>query len=146
MLNRPLPPVDMVIPDVVVNECLLCRFVYGAMHDVCSYAVAGYGLLSQFHQPPLQYMGISPHRWISRYAYMSTSESLKKLLGQTLQLGKLADTLTRDSMPELDSMAVVTILTAMEEQFNFIVEDDDISADTFATFGSLVDFVEAKLT
>lgn len=82
---------------------------------------------------------------------MSTSESLKKLLGQTLQLGKLADTLTRDSMllgaiPELDSMAVVTILTAMEEQFNFIVEDDDISADTFATFGSLVDFVEAKLT
>lgn len=82
---------------------------------------------------------------------MSTSESLKKLLGQTLQLGKLADTLTRDSMllgaiPELDSMAVVTILTAMEEQFNFIVEDDDISADTFATFGSLLDFVEAKLT
>lgn len=43
-------------------------------------------------------------------------------------------------------MAVVTLLTAMEEQFNFTVEDDDISADTFATFGSLVDFVEAKLT
>lgn len=82
---------------------------------------------------------------------MSTSESLKKLLVQTLQLGSHAETLTRESrllgaVPELDSMAVVTLLTAMEEQFNFTVEDDDISADTFATFGSLVDFVEAKLT
>lgn len=82
---------------------------------------------------------------------MSTSESVKQLLEQTLQLSTHAEVLTRQSallgaMPELDSMAVVTLLAAMEEFFNFTIEDDEISADTFATFGSLVDFVDAKLT
>jgi acyl carrier protein len=81
---------------------------------------------------------------------MSTTENVKKLLAQTLQLGSRADTLTADSallgaLPELDSMAVVTILTAMEDYFGFTVDDDEISADTFETFGSLVAFVDAKL-
>lgn len=42
-------------------------------------------------------------------------------------------------------MAVVHVLTAIEEQFGIIVADDDVSADTFLTFGSLADFVESKL-
>ena len=81
---------------------------------------------------------------------MSTSDNVKKLLAQTLQLGPRAEALNPDSpllgaIPELDSMAVVSILTAMEEYFGFTVEDDEISADTFETFGSLVAFVDAKL-
>lgn len=81
---------------------------------------------------------------------MSTSDNVKKLLAQTLQLGPRANALTHDSallgaIPELDSMAVVTILTAMEEYFGITVEDDEISADTFETLGSLVEFVDAKL-
>ena len=42
-------------------------------------------------------------------------------------------------------MAVVHVLTAIEEQFGIIVADDDVSAETFSTFGSLADFVESKL-
>ena len=42
-------------------------------------------------------------------------------------------------------MAVVTVITALEDQFGFVVEDDEISAETFATFGSLVQFVESKV-
>lgn len=81
---------------------------------------------------------------------MSNIQAVKNLLAQTLQLGARADSLTLDSpllgaMPELDSMAVVTILTAMEEHFGFSVDDDEISADTFATLGSLTAFVEQKL-
>lgn len=81
---------------------------------------------------------------------MTTADSVKQLLAQTLQLGSRAAALNKDSallgaIPELDSMAVVTILTAMEEYFGITVEDDEISADTFETFGSLVDFVDAKL-
>jgi acyl carrier protein len=81
---------------------------------------------------------------------MTTADSVKQLLAQTLQLGPRASALNKDSallgaIPELDSMAVVTILTAMEEYFGITVEDDEISADTFETFGSLVDFVDAKL-
>ncbi len=49
------------------------------------------------------------------------------------------------AIPELDSMAVVALITGMEERFGIIVDDDDIDGSIFATVGSLVDFVEAKL-
>ena len=49
------------------------------------------------------------------------------------------------AVPELDSMAVVADITTREERFGFVVEDDDIDGSTFATFGSLVAFVESKL-
>jgi len=49
------------------------------------------------------------------------------------------------NLPELDSMAVVSIITALEEYYGFVVHDDEISGETFATLGSLVAFVEAKL-
>jgi acyl carrier protein len=81
---------------------------------------------------------------------MSTLNEVKKVLAQSLQLGARADTLNADSpllgaLPELDSMAVVMILTTMEEHFGFTVDDDEISADTFATLGTLTAFAEQKL-
>jgi len=81
---------------------------------------------------------------------MDTQQAVKNLLVQTLQLGPRADSLTPNSpllgaLPELDSMAVVTILTAMEEHFGFIVDDDEISADTFQTLGTLAAFVDQKI-
>mgnify|MGYP006145997177 CR=1 FL=1 len=60
-------------------------------------------------------------------------ESVKTILGDVLSLGPCAQALTRDSallgsIPELDSMAVVQLLTALEEHYGFTIEDDDISA------------------
>jgi len=49
------------------------------------------------------------------------------------------------AIPEFDSMAVVSILTALEDQFSITVEDDEIDASIFETVGSLVAFVEGKL-
>ena len=49
------------------------------------------------------------------------------------------------AIPELDSMAVVNLITGLEERFGIIVDDDDIDGDTFATVGSLADFVSAKM-
>lgn len=49
------------------------------------------------------------------------------------------------AIPELDSMAVVALITTLEERFGFSVEDDEIDGATFATVGSLIEFVEAKL-
>ncbi len=49
------------------------------------------------------------------------------------------------AIPELDSMAVVAVLTALEERFGFVVADDEIDGSTFRTFGSLLAFVEQKL-
>ncbi len=42
-------------------------------------------------------------------------------------------------------MAVVGLINMMEERFGFVVEDDEIDGSTFATVGSLVDFVNGKL-
>jgi acyl carrier protein len=42
-------------------------------------------------------------------------------------------------------MAVVTLITTLEEQLGITVDDDDIDGDTFASVGSLVDFASAKL-
>ena len=49
------------------------------------------------------------------------------------------------SIPELDSMAVVSILTALEEQFGIVVDDDDVDGATFASVGSLTHFVRSKI-
>lgn len=49
------------------------------------------------------------------------------------------------SVPELDSMAVVSLITAIEDRFSIVVDDDEIDGETFATVGSLSDFVAGKL-
>ena len=76
-------------------------------------------------------------------------EEVREILGQALQLGDRslsfdADTRLLGELPELDSMAVVTVITTLEENYGFEVEDDDISAETFMTLGSLTEFVEQK--
>lgn len=77
-------------------------------------------------------------------------DDVKKVLGRTLQLGDKArhfDAATGlfGSIPEFDSMAVVSVVTALEEQFGITVEDDEITAEVFETVGSLTRFVEQKL-
>lgn len=56
-----------------------------------------------------------------------------------------AETPLLGAIPELDSMAVVALITGFEERFGFMVGDDEIEGSTFATVGSLVEFVEGKL-
>ena len=77
-------------------------------------------------------------------------ETIKGILRDSLQLGSAADGLTMDSgllghIPEFDSMAVVTILTMVEEEFDCEIEDDEVSADIFETVGTLVGFVQQKV-
>lgn len=48
-------------------------------------------------------------------------------------------------VPELDSMAVATLITTLEERFGFDVADDEIDGTAFATIESLTEFVNAKL-
>lgn len=48
-------------------------------------------------------------------------------------------------VPELDSMAVVAVITALEDRFGLVVEDDEIDGEVFRTVGSLAEFVARKL-
>lgn len=81
---------------------------------------------------------------------MSTEQKVKQVLASVLNLGDRvarfdAATPLLGAVPELDSMAVVALLTALEETFGFTIEDDDVDGRTFASLGNLVEFVEGKL-
>jgi len=81
---------------------------------------------------------------------MNVQEQVLKVLDETLSLGGrgllyTADTPLMGAIPEFDSMAVVSLITTLEDRFGITVDDDEISGDTFATVGSLTDFVAGKL-
>ncbi len=81
---------------------------------------------------------------------MDTQQEVLKILDEVLDLKAAARTLSAESpllgaIPELDSMAVLTVITTLEERFGFTVADDDLDGATFATVGSLTEFVKAKL-
>lgn len=81
---------------------------------------------------------------------MSAVEEVKQILANVLQLGDRAQrfdasTPLLGSLPELDSMAVVSVITGIEEHFGVTIHDDEISANTFETVGTLAEFIERKL-
>ena len=61
--------------------------------------------------------------------------------------GRALDRSTRllGHIPELDSMAVATLITSLEERFELAIADDEIDGSAFQTIGTLVDFVHSKL-
>ncbi len=76
-------------------------------------------------------------------------DQVRTCLVSALHLAGGADALDRDTrllggLPELDSMAVVTVILALEEYFGFEADDDEISAATFETLGTLCAFVRSK--
>lgn len=78
---------------------------------------------------------------------MSKLEQLKTLLADILELdtsGFDRDTELLGALPEFDSMAVVKVITAMEEIFGIDVDDDDIDASMFETVGTLLEYIEAQ--
>jgi acyl carrier protein len=81
---------------------------------------------------------------------METIDAVRSVLRDALHLGDRATRLGPDSrllggLPEFDSMAVVTVVTMLEDQFGITVADDELSADVFGTVGALVRFVDGKL-
>jgi acyl carrier protein len=81
---------------------------------------------------------------------MDNLSRIKRILRDTLSLGDRASKLTAASpllggIAEFDSMAVVTVVTMIEDEYGITIDDDDLSADVFATVGSLVEFVSQKV-
>jgi acyl carrier protein len=81
---------------------------------------------------------------------MSHAIEIKEILSDVLGLGERLNSITTDTfllgnIPEFDSVAVVTIILALEKKFSISINDDEISAQTFQTFGTLINFVEQKI-
>lgn len=77
-------------------------------------------------------------------------DDVLRMLDEILGLNGRALTFTAETpllgaLPELDSMAVVGLLTALEERFSVTVDDDEIDASLFADVGSFTRFVQTKV-
>ena len=81
---------------------------------------------------------------------MNVEEEVLRVLDEVLSLGGRSEHFTRETpllgaVPGLDSMAVVSVITALEERIGITVDDGEINGATFATVGSLVNFVSSYL-
>ena len=81
---------------------------------------------------------------------MDVEQEVLRVLDEVLSLGGRSASFGRatpllGAIPELDSMAVVSLITGLEDRFGIVVDDDDIDGDTFRSVGTLAEFVEAKL-
>lgn len=78
-------------------------------------------------------------------------DQIKSVLRDALQLDGRANAFTANtpllgSVPELDSMGVVAVLTLIEERFDVTFDDSEITAEPFETVGTLADFVGSKVS
>ena len=81
---------------------------------------------------------------------MSYVKEVINIVRDVLVLGDSANDFDAEThllgvLPEFDSMAVVTLITALEEEYGFTIDDDEISAETFESIASLAELVEEKL-
>jgi len=81
---------------------------------------------------------------------MDHTIEIKQVLYDVLGLGERIKSMTIDTfllgnVPEFDSVAVVTVILALEKKFSISIHDDEISAQTFQTLGTLVNFVKKKI-
>jgi acyl carrier protein len=76
--------------------------------------------------------------------------AVKAVVVETLGVEARADTIDATtpllgSLPELDSMAVLELVLALEERFGITIEGEDVTAEVFETLTTLAEFVDSKL-
>ncbi len=80
---------------------------------------------------------------------MDIQQQVIKILGVALSLPETRQLQLSDGLwgelPEFDSMSVVNILTRLEDEYGFIIDDDEIEAEIFMTVANVVAFVKDKI-
>jgi acyl carrier protein len=81
---------------------------------------------------------------------MVSLDDLKSIIGEVLQIADRLQNMGGDAIllggiPEFDSMAVVSVLTLIEENYGVMIDDDNVSAENFETLDSLLQFVNSKV-
>ena len=79
-----------------------------------------------------------------------TLDRVKVVIVKTLGIRDRVHTLEAStelfgSLPELDSMAIVTLAVNLEREFDFEIDDEDFRGEVFETIGTLAEFVEQKI-
>ena len=79
---------------------------------------------------------------------MTHLDTVKLIVGDSLgvRTGHLhPESQLLGGMPELDSMAVISVIAVLQDHFGIAIDADDISAHRRATVGSLTEFVQEML-
>ncbi|WP_439115346.1 acyl carrier protein [Hydrogenophaga sp.] len=81
---------------------------------------------------------------------MNVTEQVLRVLDEALSLQGRAQAFRRETpllgaLPELDSMAVLALITGLENHFGVAFSDDDMNGTVFATVGSVSDLVQQAL-
>jgi acyl carrier protein len=82
---------------------------------------------------------------------LDVQREVLRVLDDVLSLNGRAAALSREApllgaVPELDSMAVVAVITTLEDRFGITVADDELDGSSFASVGALTDFVSSKIS
>jgi len=80
----------------------------------------------------------------------ATFENVKAVVVATLDIKDSAGDLVPESellgsLPELDSVAVVELVVALQDRFGIEIEDDEVVGDIFDTLGQLTAFIDSKV-
>jgi acyl carrier protein len=80
----------------------------------------------------------------------TTYDAVKATVVETLNIEDRADSLTPDAallgaLPELDSMAVLELVLALEQRFEIEIDGEDVTEELFESLASLTAFVDANL-
>lgn len=81
---------------------------------------------------------------------MNLMPDVLRVLDNALQLQGRTDRFDRGTpllgaLPELDSMAVLALISGLEAHFGIAFSDDQLSGSSFATVGSLCELVQEAL-
>jgi acyl carrier protein len=80
----------------------------------------------------------------------TVEDAVRAVLGDVLGLSPArvaafdAETPLFGALPELDSMAVASVLTELEDRLGILIEDDEVDGDMLETFGALTAFAASK--
>jgi acyl carrier protein len=81
----------------------------------------------------------------------STLEDVKAVVVATLAVADRANSIDASTpllggLPEMDSLAVVELVVALQTRFGIAIDDDEVNADVFDTLGSLAALIDGKLS
>ena len=77
-------------------------------------------------------------------------DRIKRLISNEVLVGVSAHEIDSDasliSELHLDSIQMIALITGLENEFNFVLDDDDLDLENLSTVNRLASFVKTKLS
>jgi len=79
------------------------------------------------------------------------SQTIRGILTEVLGNSALVESLSNDdpligAVAELDSLAVANLIVALEDHYDFLVDEIDVRESAFSSINALVDFTKSQFS